>query len=167
MKELITQFIDFFYPPFRKFMPLQTFRYASCGGANAAFGLFIYFVGYQYIFDGTVFNIGFYAFKPHTAAVLFSSFITFLIGFILNRYIVFVESNLRGRVQLFRYFLSFAFNLIINVALLKLFVEVLHIHPMISQVVTILIVIGISYITQRHFTFRINKDGSATLSDLQ
>lgn len=167
MKELITQLIDFFYPPFRKMMPLQTFRYAACGGGNAAFGLITYFIGYQYIFDGTVFDLGFYAFKPHTAAVLLSSVITFFIGFVLNRYIVFVESNLRGRIQLFRYFLSFAFNLLVNVALLKLLVEVLHFHPMLSQVITIVIVIGISYLTQRHFTFRVNKDGSTSLSKLK
>jgi len=167
MKELITRLIDFFYPPFRKMMPLQTFRYAACGGGNAVFGLITYFIGYQYIFDGTVFDLGFYAFKPHTAAVLLSSFITFLIGFILNRYIVFVESNLRGRIQLFRYFLSFTFNLLVNIALLKLLVEVLHVHPLISQMITILIVIAISYLTQRHFTFRVNKDGSTSLSELE
>ncbi|MEX0636514.1 MAG: hypothetical protein WD135_07075 [Ferruginibacter sp.] len=63
MKELITRFIDFFYPPFRKMMPAQTFRYAACGGGNAVFGLFTYFIGYQYIFDGLVFDLGFYAFK--------------------------------------------------------------------------------------------------------
>ncbi len=167
MKELITRLIDFFYPPFRKMMPLQTFRYAACGGGNAVFGLITYFIGYQYIFDGTVFDLGFYAFKPHTAAVLLSSFITFLVGFILNRYIVFVESNLRGRIQLFRYFLSFTFNLLVNIALLKLLVEVLHVHPLISQMITILIVIAISYLTQRHFTFRVNKDGSTSLSELE
>ncbi|MEX1203011.1 MAG: GtrA family protein [Ferruginibacter sp.] len=167
MKELITRFIDFFYPPFRKMMPAQTFRYAACGGGNAVFGLFTYFIGYQYIFDGLVFDLGFYAFKPHTAAVLLSSFITFLIGFILNRYIVFVESNLRGRIQLFRYFLTFTFNLLVNIVLLKLLVEVLDIHPFISQMITILIVIAISYLTQRHFTFRVNKDGSTSLSELK
>jgi len=167
MKLLITQLIDFFYPVFKKWMPLQTFRYAACGGGNAVFGLITYIIGYQYIFDGTVFDLGFYAFKPHTAAVLLSSVITFFIGFVLNRYIVFVESNLRGRIQLFRYFLSFALNLLINVALLKLLVEVLHMHPLLGQVITIVLVIGISYFTQRHFTFRISKDGHTSLSELE
>jgi putative flippase GtrA len=78
-----------------------------------------------------------------------------------------VESNLRGRIQLFRYFLSFALNLLINVALLKLLVEVLHMHPLLGQVITIVLVIGISYFTQRHFTFRINKDGHTSLSELE
>ena len=34
MRKKIIAFIDFFYPPFKKIMPEQTFRYAVCGGSN-------------------------------------------------------------------------------------------------------------------------------------
>ena len=135
-------------------MPLQTFRYAACGGGNALFGLITYFIGIEYIFI-------------HNAALFLSSTITFIIGFILNRFVVFTTSNLRGRIQLFRYFLSFSFNLIINYWVLKLLVEILHWDAMLSQVITIALVIGISYFTQRHFTFRVKKDGMAELTDLE
>jgi len=148
-------------------MPLQTFRYAACGGGNALFGLITYFIGYQYIFAQRVFDFGFFAFKPHIAALFLSSCITFMIGFVLNRYVVFTASNLRGRIQLFRYFLSFSFNLVINYGMLKLLVEILDWNPLLSQVLTIVLVIGISYFTQRHFTFRVKKDGMAELTDLE
>ena len=167
MKKLFTDFIHFFYPPFRKIMPLQTFRYAVCGGSNAMFGLFTYFVGYQYIFAQRIFDVGFFAFKPHIAALFLSSTFTFIIGFILNRYLVFTTSNLRGRIQLFRYFLSFSFNLLVNYGMLKLLVEILHWNVLLSQVITIFVVIAISYITQRHFTFRVKKDGVAEFTDLK
>ena len=148
-------------------MPLQTFRYAACGGSNACLGLLVYVIAYRYIFVKQIFDFGFFAFQPHIAALFLSSAVTFVIGFILNRYVVFTSSDLRGRIQLFRYFLSFAFNLIINYALLKVLVEVLHWNVLFSQLLTILIVIGISYITQRHFTFRVKKNGQAQLSELQ
>jgi putative flippase GtrA len=167
MKEFITGIIDFFYPPFRRIMPLQTFRYAACGGGNALFGLFTFFIGYHYIFAKKIVDIGFFAFEPYSAALFFSSTITFFLGFILNRYVVFTSSNLRGRIQLFRYFLSFSFNLIINYGMLKLLVEILKWDAMISQVITIAFVIGISYFTQRHFTFRVKKDGAAEFTDLE
>lgn len=167
LKQVITNIIDSFYPPFRKLMPLQTFRYAACGGGNAAFGLLTYFVCYQYVFAGKVFNFGFYAFEPHVAALFVSSAITFIIGFVLNRYVVFTGSYLKGRIQLFRYFLSFSFNLIVNYAMLKLLVEVLNWHAVLSQVITIGLVIVISYFTQRHFTFRVKKDGHAEFTDLE
>lgn len=167
MKELITGVIDFFYPMFRKLMPLQTFRYAACGGGNAVAGLLVYFICLRFIFTGEVADLGFYIFENHIAALFISSSISFVIGFILNRYIVFTGSYLKGRIQLFRYFLSFAFNLIVNYGMLKLLVDVMHWDALLSQVLTIMLVIAISYFTQRHFTFKVKKDGHATFTELK
>jgi putative flippase GtrA len=105
--------------------------------------------------------------SSHIAALFLSSTITFIIGFALNRYVVFTESYLRGRIQLFRYFISFAFNLVVNYGMLKLLVELLHWNALVSQVITIALVISISYITQRHFTFRIKKEGIPEFTDLE
>lgn len=153
-KDKIIQFIDLFYPPFRRFMPEQTFRYAACGGANTVLGLTVYFIFYQYIFKGEDFDFGFFAFKPHIAALFVSFCVNFIVGFLLMKFVVFVDSNLRGRIQLFRYFLSFAFNLVLNYLLLKLLVEVLHINALLSQFLTTCIIVTVSYLSQKHFTFR-------------
>lgn len=150
----ITSLIDVFYPPFRKIMPLQTFRYAACGGANTLLGLTLYAFSLQYIFDEKVFYFGVSAFKPHNAALFLSSCIVFCVGFLLNKYVVFISSQLRGRIQLFRYFLSFFFNLCVNYFLLKIMVEFLHWDPFISQVLTTALIIAISYMTQKHFSFK-------------
>ena len=154
-KDKIITFIDFFYPPFRRFMPEQTFRYAVCGGGNTVLGLLIYFISYQYIFEKENFDFGFFAFKPHIAALFVSFCITFIVGFVLMKFVVFVDSNLKGRIQLFRYFLSFAFNLVLNYLLLKLFVEILFINALLSQFITTCIVVTISYLSQKHFSFKI------------
>ena len=74
------------------------------------------------------------------------------------KFVVFVDSNLKGRIQLFRYFLSFVFNLTLNYCLLKLFVEVLHWDAILSQFITTCIIVLISYLSQKHFTFKIKKE---------
>jgi putative flippase GtrA len=157
MKQKLTSILDFFYPPFQKMMPLQTFRYAACGGLNTLLGLAVYFVGYQYIFAKENFDFGFFAFKPHIAALFLSFCVSFVVGFLLNKYVVFTGSNLRGRIQLFRYFLSFSINLVINYLLLKLFVEIFLWNVMVSQLITTFIIISISYLSQKHFSFRVKK----------
>jgi putative flippase GtrA len=81
-----------------------------------------------------------------------------LVGFTLNKFLVFADSYLRGRIQLFRYFLSFLFNLTINYFVLKLLVQVFYIEAVLSQVITTVIIIAIGYITQKHFTFKISND---------
>ena len=151
----IVWFIDLFYPPFRKLMPEQTFRYAVCGGTNTVLGLAIYFISYQYILKKENLDLGFFAFKPHIAALFISFCVNFVIGFMLMKFVVFVDSNLKGRIQLIRYFLAFLFNLLLNYVLLKCFVEIWHWDVLLSQFITTCIVVTISYLSQKHFSFKV------------
>jgi hypothetical protein len=153
-RDFILPIIDFFYPPFRTIMNLQTFRYAASGGGNVLLGFIIYVVGYKYIFNETEFHFGFYAFKGHIAAMLLSFCITFPVGFFMSKYVVFSDSAMKGRIQLFRYFMVCMFNLLFNYLLLKLFVEKMHIYPVLAQILTIAIVVIFSYLAQRHFSFK-------------
>ncbi len=135
-------------------MPLQTFRYAACGGANMVLGLTIYYVLINYVFDGETVNFYDIILKSHNAALFVAFCFNFVFGFILNKYVVFTTSLLRGRIQLFRYFLSFFSNLIINYYLLMLFIEVWHIHKFGSQLMATTIIVAISFVTQKYFTFK-------------
>ena len=138
-------------------MPEQTFRYAFCGGANTVLGLTVYTICYKYIFEKKNFDFGFFAFKPHIAALLVSFCVNFIVGFILMKFVVFLSSKLRGRIQLFRYFFTFSFNLFLNYLLLKLFVDVLHMNAILSQCITTCIVVVVSYFSQKNFSFRTHK----------
>ncbi len=151
----IIWFIDLFYPPFRKYMPEQTFRYAVCGGSNTVLGLGLYYVFLKLVFKEQVVNMGFYVFEAYTIALGISFCVNFLVGFILMKYVVFVDSNLKGRIQVLRYFLTFTLNLTLNYALLKLLVEVIKWDALLSQILTTCIVITISYLSQRHFSFKV------------
>ncbi|HTE12245.1 MAG TPA: GtrA family protein, partial [Chitinophagaceae bacterium] len=132
---------------------------ASCGGANMVLGFFLYTYSYKFMFREKVFNLGFYAFKPHIASLIFSFLITFPVGFLLNKYVVFIDSTIRGRVQLFRYFFVFVSNLFINYLLLKILVEYFHLNAILSQVISTVVVVTISYLLQRHFTFKVEDTG--------
>ncbi|MBI3883055.1 MAG: GtrA family protein [Sphingobacteriales bacterium] len=153
-KDKIIAFLDFFYPPFRKIMPVQTFRYAACGASNVVFGNLMYTFIYKYVFSEEIIHIGPYALASYSIALVISSFITFGIGFLLNKYVVFTTSNLNGKVQLFRYFVAFLLNLFLNYILLKVFVEYFKLAPVLSQRIIIVIVTGVSYLVQNHFTFK-------------
>lgn len=153
-RDFILPIIDFFYPPFRKIMNLQTFRYAASGGGNMLLGFLVYFISYKYLFHEKQFRFGFYAFEGHTAALIMSFLVTFPIGFFMSKYVVFNDSNMKGRIQLFRYFVICMFNLGLNYILLKIFVEKFHIYPVIAQIITTCIVVVFSYIAQRNFSFK-------------
>jgi hypothetical protein len=157
IRKTIFAVLDIFYPLFRRFMPLQTYHYAACGGSNTLMGLLVYFIAYNYILHKNILHLGFIAFKPHIAALFISFIFTFPVGFYLSLYVVFHGSYLKRRIQLFRYFLVVLGCMTINYICLKIFVEKFGWYPTPSQIMTTAIVVLFSYFTQRHFSFRSEK----------
>lgn len=158
MRNVILRFLDFFYPIFKPLMNRQNFYYAACGGVNMLLDLILYFIAYQFVFDKEIVQITpYFAFEPYIAAFLFAFTFSFPTGFLLSKYVVWSESYIKGKVQLFRYFLLVVVNLILNYALLKTFVEIFHFYPTISKELTIVIVVTFSYLSQKHFTFKTKK----------
>ena len=100
-------------------------------------------------------HLGFITLKPHIAAFLFSFLFTFPIGFFSMRHIVFTESNLVGRIQLFRYLLVVLLCLLLNYLFLGFFVDQLHMYPTPAQILTTCITIAVSYISQKYFSFKV------------
>jgi putative flippase GtrA len=154
LKNTILEVVDFFYPPFKKIMPLQTFRYAACGGGNMVLNLVIYAITYNFILKKQIVYTPVMAISPHIAAYIISFFISFPIGFYLSMFVVFPESYLRKRIQLFRYFTVVIICIILNYVLLKLFVDVWKWYPTPSMFVNTLLIVTFSYFSQRHFSFR-------------
>ena len=154
VRDAILPVIDFFYPPFRRLLNLQTFRYAAAGGSNMVLGFILYSIFYQYVLAEKELHLGFYALKSHSAALFLSFIFTFPIGFFLAKYVVFSDSRIKGWVQLFRYLMICLFNLALNYILLKILVEIFLIHPIIAQILTSSVVITVSYLAQRHFSFK-------------
>lgn len=158
MRASILKFLDIFYPIVKPLMNKQTYYYAACGSVNMFLDLSLYFIAYNFIFHKEVVQITEkLAFEPYIAAFLLAFIITFPIGFALSKYIVWTESNIKGRVQLFRYFMIVLVNLLLNYVLLKIFVEIFHIYPTISKFLTIVIVVTFSYLSQKHYSFRVKK----------
>ena len=152
----IERVVLWFYPPFKRFMPEQTFKYAATGGMNTALDIFLYFIFYHYVLEKEILDLGFYAISPHIAAFLMSFIITFPIGFLLAKFISFPGSYLRKRIQLLRYGLSVMGSIVLNYIFIKLFVESFGWYPTPSKMLTTLIVILFSYTAQKYFTFKVD-----------
>lgn len=158
MQERIKQVIYFFYPPFKRLMSIRTFRYAVCGGSNMLLDILVYYVSYNFILHKQIVDLGFIAFKPHIAALWVAFAVSFPIGFLLSKYIVFDNSQLKGGIQLFRYLLIVGVNLVLNYVFLKVMVEYMNFYPTIARVFTTCIIVTFSFLSQKHFTFKERKE---------
>jgi len=157
IRDTIIRIVDFFYFPFLQFIPREIFRYGVTGGVNMIFDIFLYFVFYNYILDKQIIELGFIAISPHIAAFLIVFPITFTSGFILAKYVTFTASEIRGRIQLIRYGLTVAGAIFLNYVFLKFFVEFAGLLPTLAKIITTIIVVGYSYLSQRYFSFQTGK----------
>lgn len=158
IRHIVLSVIDFFHKPFAPWINKTTFRYLACGGSNTLLDILIYFISYNFILERQPVILAHdVVISSHIAAFLMSFSISFPLGFALSKYIVFPESNLRGRIQLLRYAILVCMCILLNYVFLKLFVEWFHFYPTPSKILTTVIVAVFSYISQRNFTFKVKE----------
>ena len=163
LAQIITKIIDFFYIPFKRFMPEQLFRYAACGGGNLVLDWVLYFLIYNFVIGHelvnlqfTIYNLQFaQAITPHIATLCIVFPITLLTGFWLQKYVTFTGSTLHGARQLVRYISIVAINLAINYFGLKLCVEGWGWYPTPSKMVITTMTVVISYFGNKYYSFRV------------
>lgn len=159
LRHFILSLIDFFYKPFKKIMPLQTFRYAACGGANTVFDITLFSVSYNFIFKKQNLDVGMMTLSPHIASLIFAFCFSLPSGFYLNRYVVFQDSGLKSHSQLIRYLIVVMVCVFFNLVLMKFFVDYLHFYPTPSKILTTLLVIIFSYTSQTYYFFKKKTEG--------
>lgn len=179
LAQIITKVIDFFYPPFRKLMSEQLFRYAACGGGNMVLDWVLYFVLYNFVIGHELIHLQFTIYHlqfsqvitPHIATLCIVFPITLLTGFWLQKNITFkgqrdkvqrtkddgrwTMDKGQGAKQLMRYILIVAVNLAVNYFGLKLCVETFGWYPTPSKMLITLVTVAISYLGQKYYTFRV------------
>ncbi len=146
--------VDFFYPPFRKYMSIQLFRYGVTGAANLVFDWVLYFFLYNFVIQHRLVNLGIVTLSPHIAALAFTFPVSFMTGFLLQKYVTFTASDLRGRVQLVRYGTVVAANLALNYFGLKLLVDFFGWWASPSKMAITILATLVSYISQKKYTFK-------------
>lgn len=161
LSQIITKIIDFFYHPFSRYIPLQLFRYAVCGGGNMVLDWLLYFLVYNFIIGHDLVYIDLsmiycdeICLTPHIMSLLIVFPITLFTGFWLNKKVTFTQSSLRGYKQLWRYILIVIFNLLVNYFGLKLLVEMCDFYPTPSKMIITIITIAISFFGQKYFSFK-------------
>ncbi|HUW06728.1 MAG TPA: GtrA family protein [Williamwhitmania sp.] len=159
LRNWIIAIIDWFYKPFRKYIPLETFRYAACGGGNMVLDTILYFISYNFILKKEPVDLGFTTVAPHIAAFIMAFCISFPTGFLLNKYITFIQSELKSKIQLFRYGVIVVGSILFNFVLLELFVEYFDFYPTPSKMLTTAIIVVFSYFSQKYYSFKTDNKG--------
>lgn len=159
MRKILLSVIDFFYPPFKRFVSLHNFRYLATGGGTFLAGNAVYYLSFHFLFTADVVNLLYIPLKRETAALVVDFAVIIPLSFLLNKYVIFTHSKLKGRTQFFRFFNLQWINILMNYVLLKLFVEIFHIYPTFAIFSVKILIAIFSYVYQHYFTFSVKKFG--------
>ncbi len=157
IRHIVLGIIDFFHRPFARWINTQTFRYLACGSSGAALNIISFFLAYHFLFHEQDVALTFTTVRSHIAAAIVAFCISTPYGFTMSRYIVFPESPLRGRVQMFRYLVTVAACAVLTYLFVPFFHEVCGIYATPSNVLTNVVVAVFSYMVQRFFTFKVKE----------
>ena len=154
LSRMLISLIDTLYiKPLERVISRQMFGYFLCGAANMALDTLWYFLTYHYVVMERNVDLGIVVISPHIAALVIVFPITFFTGFLLNRYVAFRATQQRTTKQLFRYALSVVGSILLNYALMKLFVELCYVWPTIAKMMTTIIVALYSFLAAKYFSF--------------
>jgi putative flippase GtrA len=160
MRNAILSIIDFFHPPFKKFISKHNFRYLATGGGTLLLGILSYYFAYFFIFKTHEVNFWLIVVQKETACLFFDYAVVIPTSFLLNKYVIFTHSELKGRVQLFRFINLQIINILANYVLLKFLLELLRDYPtlaMFSRIAVSVLMALFSYMYQHYFTFSVKK----------
>lgn len=156
MIRIIRAFLDFFYPIVSRIFDKTTYYYAVAGSTNLVLGWVLFWVLDHWVIKSKTVELPLFEHPVHSYTVIAAvcGVVSFLFGFLMMRYVVFTESQLKGRIQFFRYGLSALISATVNWLLIKLMVDTFAWNASLCNVFASLVVVTISYFLQRKFSFK-------------
>jgi putative flippase GtrA len=156
MIRIIRAFLDFFYPIVSRIFDKTTYYYAVAGSTNLVLGWVLFWVLDHWVIHSKTVELPLFKHPVHSYTVIAAvcGVVSFLFGFLMMRYVVFTESQLKGRIQFFRYGLSALISATVNWLLIKLMVDTFTWNASLCNVFASLVVVTISYFLQRKFSFK-------------
>jgi putative flippase GtrA len=139
-----------------KLLKNQVVRFVLSAGVGFLVDVGAFYLFIHYVLVEKTYHIIFVTVLNYTLSFSISFFLGVLVNFLITRYFVFSESNLPPYKQFFR-FVSVAFiGYFANLAVLKTFVQSLHMDPLIARPAAALSLFFLSFFIHKFFSFSLS-----------
>ena len=142
----------------RKIFENKIIRYFLSAGIATGVDITIYFLAYNFIYqkqDIELFNL--ITLSASTGSLILSYTCGLVTNFLITKYFVFTESDLRGIHQLARYILVAILILLLNYLFMSFLIKVLNWYPTLSRVVSALSIGLLSFVIHKFYSFRVTE----------
>lgn len=131
-------------------------RYIISGGTATGVDVISFFIIFNYILIKNDLIIGRLHIGAHIASLCISFSLGLITNFLITKYFVFKESNIRGREQFLRYILVAVITFVGNYFMMKILVEVFNIWPTLARLIAVGTIALLSFKLHKVFTFKVN-----------
>ena len=126
----------------------EKIRFVLVGGFNTVFGFSFFALLYSLLYSNT----------HYLVILIFSNFVAMTVAFFMLKFFVFRTKH-NYLKELLRCFTTYSVIFSLNSALLYLLVDLLNCHVIASQFFITIIIVILSYMGHKHFSFKISNKG--------
>lgn len=143
----------------RRFLDHKVIRYFFAAGIATVVDISVYYTTYHHILRKTdIPFIGPLVITAPIASLIASYSCGLMTNFSISKYMVFTESNIRGRKQLFRYLQVAAVILVLNYFFMKFLIHILEWYPTVSRIISALSIGVLSFLFHKYYSFKVVKN---------
>lgn len=130
-------------------------RYIISGGTATGVDVVSFFIIFNYILNKQPLHFGHVLIGAHIASLCVSFTLGLITNFLITKYFVFNESNIRGREQFLRYMMVAVVTFFGNYFMMKLLVDVFNVWPTMARLIAVGTIAVLSYRLHKVFTFKV------------
>lgn len=138
-------------------LELKVVRYFFSGVTATLVDVCTYFIAFNFLFkkmDIPVYES--YVLTAPTASLMLSFSCGLITSFLLTKYFVFTESDLKSHHQFMRFILVAFMVFVLNYFLMRILIRQFHWFPTIARAFASVSIAIISFFSHRFFTFKVN-----------
>jgi putative flippase GtrA len=139
-----------------KLLQNQVIRFVLSAGVGFLVDIAAFYIFYHNLLVQKTYNIFFFTVRNSTLSLAISFFLGVVVNFLITRYFVFSESKSSPYRQFFRFILVAIIGFFANLAVLKIFIQDLHMYPPVARPAAALSLFFASYFVHKFFSFSLS-----------
>lgn len=142
----------------KKLYHSKLIRYFVSAGTATGVDVLSYFLAYNFLFKKEGLPVAGIVITAPTLSLAVSYTLGLLTNFMMTKHLVFFESDLHTRKQLFRYVIVALLVLFLNYVLMTFLIRQANWYPTIARACSAVVVGLISFVVHKFFSFRISAE---------
>jgi putative flippase GtrA len=140
----------------RSILDNKIVRYFFSAGIATGVDVLVYFIAFNFIYEKQDIPVtqGLVLSAP-TGSLMLSYTCGLITNFLITKYLVFTESDLRGIHQLARYVLVALAILFLNYLFMSFLIKILEWYPTLSRIVSAITIGLLSFVIHKFYSFRV------------